>query len=248
VIKIIFLVLVQLILCQTELKVYRYSDSNKVSNFERDFIESCVQLYNKRYKESLSIKFIEVNKFSKGFDMLRAHNSVTPAIYINTISYTKERDLEFDYSPAYLLSSFAILNKKSNVPSKTFLKDKKYGVEKGTLEVELLNKVDKNIGIEIVLFNSLNEMVKALDENKIDYFASDYLVSQVFDLRVNFLINERIKDKLCILYPQNKFDKFRSNFNNIISYYAQSPDYYNKLRQYFGEDGVSFFKRMALTK
>lgn len=238
---------ISLLFTQTTVTVYNYSTKNKVSSFERDFIESCIQLYNKRYKETLKLNFVGVEKFKDGFTHLNTYSSQTsPALYINTVSYTKDRHKVYDYSPPYLLSSFGILSTKGSSKVNSYEKNKRYGAEKGTLEIELLTRIQKDVGFQLVTYNTLQDLVTALKKGEIDYFASDYLVSQVFDLQVNFLVDNTIKDRLCILYPKNSFNDFKTKFNAIVSYYVQSPTYYNKVRSYFGNDGVSFIKKMTL--
>ncbi len=227
---VVLILIVSASISQETLRVYTFDKSDKFAQFEIELINNAVLLYEKKYKTKINVEFVAVEEFKRGFDELESdYAKKNPSLYINKVSYTKERDELYDYSPAYMFNTFSVLSSKGTKKITKYVKGKRFGAVKGTVFVSHLEEAKKTTDIEIVLFESLLVAADGLKTKKIDFLLTDYIDSWSFGLQSNFNVDESLKDRLCILYPNEVYPEFKKKFNSVLVYYTRSQKYFKQI-------------------
>jgi len=209
-----------------EYKPYEYIENGEITGFDIEFMEELAK--NLGYEiewKNLSFDGLLPALQTKKIDMVIA--GMTP---------TEERKKAIDFTDIYYSSAQAILVNEDTTGIKTLddLKDKKVGVQLGTLQETIANEIE---GVELKRYNSFTGAILELNSKKIDavivgeVVANNYLENNK-KLKLAGLLDERQDGSAIALGKGNP--KLISELNEEIKKMKKSGKYQELINKYFG--------------
>lgn len=208
-----------------EFKPYEYLEGEKIVGFDIELMEAMAEELN--YK----VKWVNMN-FS---GLLPALQSNKIDVVIAGMSATEERSKAVDFSKPYLAfgtGHAVIVNKTSNILKKEDLKDKEVGVQLGSKQ----EKLAKDKGAKVILFDSFAGAILALNQNKIDAVVMDENSGKEYIKKANGL---KIVDKIMDNSPGEALafkkgnKKLKKEFESAFKKVLKNGEYLKLVKKYF---------------
>lgn len=241
------LFVIQLIASQNNtVTVYTDLKVNKVAQFERDIIKRLYELNDKKKKAKTTINFVEMNSFKEAFDYMDKNKNTdlkNNSFAINKISFTNDRAQKYSFSIPYMLNYYSVMTLTSKAKLhnlKKFDSNYTYGAVIGTIFEDKVKELAKSQNIKFKTYSSVKVMNDALQSGQIDFMVTDYVDSWEFGLKSVFFY-EQTTDKLCIILPKDS--KLKKELDTLLKYYLKSQQFLKLVKDYFGNDAVTFFKQ-----
>lgn len=209
-----------------EYKPYEYLENGKVTGFSIDVVFKIFE--NLGYK-------IEYTNMS--FDGLISALQSGKVDVLTGLTPTDERKKYVDFSERYYVGKqMAIANKDNPIASVEDLKNKKIGVQIGTLQENLAKNIE---GAKVVSYNSFTGAILDLNQEKIDAIIISSEVKNEY-LANNPKLYEigRVEDNeskgIAIVFSKGS-DELREKVNQEIEKMKKSGELDNLVKKYFGE-------------
>lgn len=211
-----------------EFMPYEYLENGEIVGFDVELMEAI--------GEKLGYEIVWSNM---GFDgLLPALQMKKIDAVIAGMAQTPERQKAVTFSMPYLLVSsdehYVIVNENSPLTKKEELKDKKVGVQIGTIQEEFT----KELGGIPQLYNSWTGALMDLQNNKIDAViiadvsGEEYLKSMKGIKKVDVVIDDQPGASIALRKGE---DKFAEEINNAIKELDKDGTYLQILQKYFPE-------------
>jgi hypothetical protein len=225
---------------QKIITIYHKPTNDVMAKFENDFMETILNLYNKKNtNDKIEFNHIKVDTYKVLFDKMKdkkRHDICS----ISSITITMDRMKDYDFSIRYLKDNHVVI--RNTKFEKVDIKEAKVGYLKNSLYEDsflfIKNKYPNIIGIE---YDKTKDVIKALETNLIDYqFASGIIAF----IRPNREIVEELPLNRSrgygIIYP--KGSALKEKLDPTIKYFLTSPKYFALIAKHFGEELLSYYK------
>lgn len=209
-----------------EYKPYEYLENGEVTGFSIDVVFKIFE--NLGYK-------IEYTNMS--FDGLMSALQSGKVDVLTGLTPTEERKKYVDFSERYYVGQqIAIANKSNPIDGIENLKNKKIGVQIGTLQENLAKDIE---GAKVISYNSFTGAILDLNQEKLDTIIISSEVKNEY-LSNNPKLYEigRVEDNeskgIAIVLPKGKED-LKNQINLEIEKMKNSGELDNLVKKYFGE-------------
>ncbi|MGF6906267.1 transporter substrate-binding domain-containing protein [Fusobacterium sp. PH5-44] len=218
-----------------EFKPYEYLENGKLTGFDIEFMEMICKELN------LNIEWVDMK-----FDgLIPALQSGKVDAVIAGMSQTEERKKAVEFSILYMFMEsehYLLVNEKSQLTKKEEIKDKKVGIQIGTIQEEFCVK----LGGKPQLYNNWTGALMDLQAEKIDgVIISDASGKEYLNTMKGFKLLGVIDDKkpgASIAFKKGQAE-LAEQFNVIIKKLRDNGEYLKLLEKYF-PDRVEGFKKM----
>jgi len=229
----------------TEIQVFqRFKDEpDIVYEFERDMIQQTVDLYNSKYKDSLTIKFTYLDSYKSIFDTLK--NKTNHSICgLSAITITDKRDKQYDFSIPYIPIVEAVIGLKKFEHSEYVWKGAKGIVryKKNTMHQETAEKIAQKFGLMLLPFNEHDDLKEAIGKEHIVYIGDISDTWSAPYLKLVEQIDEGVVSHYGIMYPEGS--KLKKKLDLALTYFVRSPKYYALLKKYFGKGIIQYYQEV----
>jgi hypothetical protein len=235
-----FLILLSILFSQE--KINLYWGNVKEDNYEMALLKKVINLIEQ--KENLKINLLteRLKSFDNIVTICKKIDQKNNTLFMAALSITEERKKWADFSSPYLFSYISIISHKTfiNTDSNFYhSKNATMGYLKGTTSEILAKKMSIKYAIKLVEFNSTAE------KNNIPANGLDFIFGDHFEIVNNpnlIVIKDFLdsKDNYGILYP--KGSTLRNHLEKYLIYFLRSPENFNLLKTYFGENISEYYK------
>jgi hypothetical protein len=231
---------------QDSITVFTARPESKFIQFELEFFNKIIEVYNNRSKNKFSIKMKILPKFINVYEKIRenyGNNLNIIGINTSTIYSSETYDKYYTFSEPFLPVKTAIIGSEN------------YNFE-------------RNIGFTLTVVNTteylayVSRLKEASYHFKVDFVKSyDQMYHRVIGKYSNAYLGDTIdawlNEDLKIVYEVDKVPYYfgylyqnsstlRKKLDPIIKYLRKSPIYYNLLKKYFGESFKTYYQNTML--
>jgi polar amino acid transport system substrate-binding protein len=227
---------------QQTLTVYVNKLEGKVEALEKEIVQGVVDIYNKKNKEKLVLKFVPLASFEQGFEKVASEEN---CIVINSVTITEERKKLYDFSVPYLPVKNAILiRSNSNIkdPKAWQKKGAKISFTRSTTGEAILLEETKKYALTLIPFDNRTQRIDALKKKVTNFAIGDNILSwDDPEIAVLYEFDDSGINNFGILFP--KGSKLKASFDKTLTYYLRSPKFHQTTTQIFGNEITNYFKR-----
>lgn len=229
---------------------FAYSDSQgKLIGYSVDMLTLIQKQLEKELGKKIQLKLVGVTPSERIPKIINRQVDIV----CDASSFTWERDKKVDFSISYGVTGTQILIKKdSNLGSPESLINKRVGVLAGTTNEQAIKQIQPQA--KLVYFKARAEGFAALEQGKIDAFASDSILLegwlQTAKNQDSFAIappRPYSREGIACMVPENN-SKFLDSVNYSLVKFMQgfvndNPKYVAIFDRWFGSQGVVFLNR-----
>lgn len=229
---------------------FAYTDNQgKLIGYSVDMLTLIQKQLEKELGKKIQLKLVGVNPDERIPKIINRQVDIV----CDASSFTWERDKKVDFSISYGVTGTQILIKKnSNLGSPESLINKRVGVLAGTTNEQAIKKIQPQA--KLVYLKTRAEGFAALEQGKIDAFASDSIILegwlQTAKNQDSFAIappRPYSQEGIACMVPENN-SKFLDSVNYSLVKFMQgfvnhNPKYVAIFDRWFGSQGVVFLNR-----
>ena len=225
---------------QTLEVLYRgFDDKEKqLTQFETDIITNIINLYNIKEQKKIELKFIKTDKFFEIFELIDDPNKQNNICAIRSISITNKRQLNYEFSPPYMPNRKVLITNNKHLTYNDGLVvgfDMEHILDNSTIPNIILN-----FPLKLKEFDYRYELETALKSKNIDGYIGDLTETIHPDLYMVKILDNKI-DYFGIMFPKHSNIYYR--LLPYMKYYLKSLKFYSIIKDKFGEDTATFFRR-----
>lgn len=218
---------------------------NAYRKFEHEFVRRIFQLVEKRTGGSFTLDYVIIPSFGQIFttlDSIAKTDKKHHVMAVSKLSITEERKQKYDFSTPYMTNKYGILAlKHSQITAENLFRKKRvltYTSE--SIYDPIAKELSETYPIRLDGRKRTADCVEALRSGVADVFLTDYVEQWIYDFKCVQVVSEEIDDHIGIMYPKKSLLKNR--LAKIIKYYTTSAQFYQLVREYFGNEGIQFYK------
>ncbi|OBQ11094.1 MAG: ABC transporter substrate-binding protein [Anabaena sp. LE011-02] len=229
---------------------FAYSDSQgKLTGYSVDMLTLIQQQLEKELGKKITLKLVVVTPAARIPKIINRQVDIV----CDASSFTWERDKKVDFSISYGVTGTQILIKKeTNLGSPESLINKRVGVLAGTTNEQAIKQIQPQS--KLVYFKTRPEAFAALEQGKIDAFASDSILLegwlQTAKNPDSFAIvppRPYSREGIACMVPENN-SKFLNSVNYSLVKFMQgfvnnNPKYVAIFDRWFGSQGAVYLNR-----
>ncbi|MEH2197941.1 MAG: amino acid ABC transporter substrate-binding protein [Nostoc sp.] len=229
---------------------FAYSDSQgKLIGYSVDMLTLIQKQLEKELGKKIKLELVGVTPAERIPKIINRQVDIV----CDASSFTWERDKKVDFSISYGVTGTQILIKKdSNLGSPESLINKRVAVLAGTTNEQAIKQIQPQA--KLVYFKTRSEGFAALEQGKIDAFASDSIILegwlQTAKNQDSFAIappRPYSREGIACMVPENN-SKFLGSVNYSLVKFMQgfvnnNPKYVAIFDRWFGSQGVIFLNR-----
>ena len=229
---------------------FAYSDSQgKLTGYSVDMLTLIQQQLEKELGKKITLKLVAVTPAARIPKIINRQVDIV----CDASSFTWERDKKVDFSISYGVTGTQILIKKeTNLGSPESLINKRVGVLAGTTNEQAIKQIQPQS--KLVYFKTRPEAFAALEQGKIDAFASDSILLegwlQTAKNPDSFAIvppRPYSREGIACMVPENN-SKFLNSVNYSLVKFMQgfvnnNPKYVAIFDRWFGSQGAVYLNR-----
>ncbi|MEH2348314.1 MAG: amino acid ABC transporter substrate-binding protein [Nostoc sp.] len=229
---------------------FAYSDSQgKLIGYSVDMLTLIQKQLEKELGKKIKLELVGVTPAERIPKIINRQVDIV----CDASSFTWERDKKVDFSISYGVTGTQILIKKdSNLGSPESLINKRVAVLAGTTNEQAIKQIQPQA--KLVYFKTRSEGFTALEQGKIDAFASDSIILegwlQTAKNQDSFAIappRPYSREGIACMVPENN-SKFLGSVNYSLVKFMQgfvnnNPKYVAIFDRWFGSQGVIFLNR-----
>ncbi|MBD2278283.1 amino acid ABC transporter substrate-binding protein [Aphanizomenon flos-aquae] len=229
---------------------FAYSDSQgKLTGYSVDMLTLIQQQLEKELGKKITLKLVAVTPAARIPKIINRQVDIV----CDASSFTWERDKKVDFSISYGVTGTQILIKKeTNLGSPESLINKRVGVLAGTTNEQAIKQIQPQS--KLVYFKTRPEAFAALEQGKIDAFASDSILLegwlQTAKNQNSFAIvppRPYSREGIACMVPENN-SKFLNSVNYSLVKFMQgfvndNPKYVAIFDRWFGSQGAVYLNR-----
>lgn len=229
---------------------FAYSDSKgKLTGYSVDMLTLIQQQLEKELGKKITLKLVAVTPAARIPKIINRQVDIV----CDASSFTWERDKKVDFSISYGVTGTQILIKKeTNLGSPESLINKRVGVLAGTTNEQAIKQIQPQT--KLVYFKTRPEAFAALEQGKIDAFASDSILLegwlQTAKNQNSFAIvppRPYSREGIACMVPENN-SKFLNSVNYSLVKFMQgfvndNPKYVAIFDRWFGSQGAVYLNR-----
>ena len=229
---------------------FAYSDSQgKLTGYSVDMLTLIQQQLEKELGKKITLKLVAVTPAARIPKIINRQVDIV----CDASSFTWERDKKVDFSISYGVTGTQILIKKeTNLGSPESLINKRVGVLAGTTNEQAIKQIQPQA--KIVYLKTRPEGFAALEQGKIDAFASDSILLegwlQTAKSPDSFAIvppRPYSREGIACMVPENN-SKFLNSVNYSLVKFMQgfvndNPKYVAIFDRWFGSQGAVYLNR-----
>ncbi len=229
---------------------FAYSDSQgKLTGYSVDMLTLIQQQLEKELGKKIQLKLVAVTPAARIPKIINRQVDIV----CDASSFTWERDKKVDFSISYGVTGTQILIKKnSNLGSPESLINKRVGVLAGTTNEQAIKQIQPQV--KLVYLNTRPEGFAALEQGKIDAFASDSILLegwlQTAKNKDSFAIvppRPYSREGIACMVPENN-SKFLNSVNYSLVKFMQgfvnnNPKYVAIFDRWFGSQGAVYLNQ-----
>ena len=229
---------------------FAYSDSQgKLTGYSVDMLGLIQQQLEKESGKKIKLKLVAVTPSERIPKIINREVDIV----CDASSFTWERDKKVDFSISYGVTGTQILIKKnSNLGSPESLINKRVGVLSGTTNEQVIKQIQPQV--KLVYLRTRPEGFAALEQGKVDAFASDSILLegwlQTAKNQDSFAIvppRPYSREGIACMVPENN-SKFLNSVNYSLVKFMQgfvnnNPKYVAIFDHWFGYQGVVYLNR-----
>ena len=229
---------------------FAYSDSQgKLTGYSVDMLTLIQQQLEKELGKKITLKLVAVTPAARIPKIINRQVDIV----CDASSFTWERDKKVDFSISYGVTGTQILIKKeTNLGSPESLINKRVGVLAGTTNEQAIKQIQPQS--KLVYFKTRPEAFAALEQGKIDAFASDSILLegwlQTAKNQNSFAIvppRPYSREGIACMIPENN-SKFLNSVNYSLVKFMQgfvndNPKYVAIFDRWFGSQGAVYLNR-----
>jgi polar amino acid transport system substrate-binding protein len=229
---------------------FAYSDSQgKLTGYSVDMLTLIQQHLEKELGKKITLKLVAVTPAARIPKIINRQVDIV----CDASSFTWERDKKVDFSISYGVTGTQILIKKeTNLGSPESLINKRVGVLAGTTNEQAIKQIQPQS--KLVYFKTRSEAFAALEQGKIDAFASDSILLegwlQTAKNPDSFAIvppRPYSREGIACMVPENN-SKFLNSVNYSLVKFMQgfvnnNPKYVAIFDRWFGSQGAVYLNR-----
>ena len=205
---------------------------DKYLQFEKEFTEEIIKIYNIKNDLNLKIEYKDIHNLDNLFTV-KNDDILQFSIYAWTI--TQDRLKKYLISKPYLFSSSVIMALKNKNNS-----TQRLGIVKKSSHEQYRAKLT---AYKLVEFNNFEEMYTAVDSGEVDAIISDLsdYWSRSDKYKLVTYVSKKNIEKYGVLFPKDS--KYFNKFNKAFNYYVDSIKFLKLLRKHFGQEAVYFYNK-----
>jgi polar amino acid transport system substrate-binding protein len=229
---------------------FAYSDSQgKLTGYSVDMLTLIQQQLEKELGKKIKLKLVAVTPAARIPKIINRQVDIV----CDASSFTWERDKKVDFSISYGVTGTQILIKKeTNLGSPESLINKRVGVLAGTTNEQAIKQIQPQT--KLVYFKTRPEAFAALEQGKIDAFASDSILLegwlQTAKNPDSFAIvppRPYSREGIACMVPENN-SKFLNSVNYSLVKFMQgfvnnNPKYVAIFDRWFGSQGAVYLNQ-----
>ena len=229
---------------------FAYSDSQgKLTGYSVDMLTLIQQQLEKELGKKITLKLVVVTPAARIPKIINRQVDIV----CDASSFTWERDKKVDFSISYGVTGTQVLIKKeTNLGSPESLINKRVGVLAGTTNEQAIKQIQPQT--KLVYFKTRPEAFAALEQGKIDAFASDSILLegwlQTAKSPDSFAIvppRPYSREGIACMVPENN-SKFLNSVNYSLVKFMQgfvndNPKYVAIFDRWFGSQGAVYLNR-----
>ncbi|WP_174763423.1 amino acid ABC transporter substrate-binding protein [Aphanizomenon sp. UHCC 0183] len=229
---------------------FAYSDSQgKLTGYSVDMLTLIQQQLEKELGKKITLKLVAVTPAARIPKIINRQVDIV----CDASSFTWERDKKVDFSISYGVTGTQVLIKKeTNLGSPESLINKRVGVLAGTTNEQAIKQIQPQT--KLVYFKTRPEAFAALEQGKIDAFASDSILLegwlQTAKNQNSFAIvppRPYSREGIACMIPENN-SKFLNSVNYSLVKFMQgfvndNPKYVAIFDRWFGSQGAVYLNR-----
>ena len=229
---------------------FAYSDSQgKLTGYSVDMLTLIQQQLEKELGKKITLKLVAVTPAARIPKIINRQVDIV----CDASSFTWERDKKVDFSISYGVTGTQILIKKeTNLGSPESLINKRVGVLAGTTNEQAIKQIQPQS--KLVYFKTRPEAFAALEQGKIDAFASDSILLegwlQTAKNPDSFAIvppRPYSREGIACMVPENN-SKFLNSVNYSLVKFMQgfvnnNPKYVAIFDRWFGSQGAVYLNQ-----
>jgi polar amino acid transport system substrate-binding protein len=229
---------------------FAYSDSQgKLTGYSVDMLTLIQQQLEKELGKKITLKLVAVTPAARIPKIINRQVDIV----CDASSFTWERDKKVDFSISYGVTGTQILIKKeTNLGSPESLINKRVGVLAGTTNEQAIKQIQPQS--KLVYFKTRPEAFAALEQGKIDAFASDSILLegwlQTAKNQNSFAIvppRPYSREGIACMVPENN-SKFLNAVNYSLVKFMQgfvnnNPKYVAIFDRWFGSQGAVYLNQ-----
>ncbi|BAZ86885.1 amino acid ABC transporter substrate-binding protein [Dolichospermum compactum] len=229
---------------------FAYSDSQgKLTGYSVDMLTLIQQQLEKELGKKITLKLVAVTPAARIPKIINRQVDIV----CDASSFTWERDKKIDFSISYGVTGTQILIKKeTNLGSPESLINKRVGVLAGTTNEQAIKRIQPQA--KLVYFKTRPEGFAALEQGKIDAFASDSILLegwlQTAKNPNSFAIvppRPYSREGIACMVPENN-SKFLNSVNYSLVKFMQgfvnnNPKYVAIFDRWFGSQGAVYLNQ-----
>jgi polar amino acid transport system substrate-binding protein len=229
---------------------FAYSDSQgKLTGYSVDMLTLIQQQLEKELGKKITLKLVAVTPAARIPKIINRQVDIV----CDASSFTWERDKKVDFSISYGVTGTQILIKKeTNLGSPESLINKRVGVLAGTTNEQAIKQIQPQT--KLVYFKTRPEAFAALEQGKIDAFASDSILLegwlQTAKNQNSFAIvppRPYSREGIACMVPENN-SKFLNSVNYSLVKFMQgfvnnNPKYVAIFDRWFGSQGAVYLNQ-----
>ena len=229
---------------------FAYSDSQgKLTGYSVDMLTLIQQQLEKELGKKITLKLVAVTPAARIPKIINRQVDIV----CDASSFTWERDKKVDFSISYGVTGTQVLIKKeTNLGSPESLINKRVGVLAGTTNEQAIKQIQPQT--KLVYFKTRPEAFAALEQGKIDAFASDSILLegwlQTAKSPDSFAIvppRPYSREGIACMVPENN-SKFLNSVNYSLVKFMQgfvndNPKYVAIFDRWFGSQGAVYLNR-----
>lgn len=208
---------------------YNRFDKSGSFTFEKNVLQNILSMHNKKHKKQYSLKYIYTDSFIKLFNQLSNVDEKKLVLGHSRISRTAIREVNFDFSPPYLINTYGIYSTEMN---KNMPNGKKLGVSENSSLVPYAKQYQTKNSMTLVFYSDRNNMLNSLINGNVDFLVLDMIYPK--DEQIKFVsIFPYSKNELCYMFPKNSL--LRKELKGVMLYYFKSRKYHELIKDSFGD-------------